>query len=99
MHTSTITSKGQITIPAECRRIFNFTAGKKVKFIPDQKQQRLIVKPLYPFKSVSELPACGMWENRKDMVDTNVYIKKMRDDIWGRAYKKNGGSNRHEHLN
>lgn len=34
MHYSTITSKGQVTIPAEVRDQFNLTTGSKIEFIP-----------------------------------------------------------------
>lgn len=42
---------------------------------------------LYPLKSVAEFAAFGMWKNRKDMSDTETYIKQMREGVWGR-YKK-----------
>lgn len=34
MHYSTITSKGQVTIPVEVRELFGLSAGSKVEFIP-----------------------------------------------------------------
>jgi AbrB family looped-hinge helix DNA binding protein len=37
MHYSTITSKGQITIPSEVREILNLVPGNKIEFIPYDK--------------------------------------------------------------
>ncbi|WP_084212818.1 AbrB/MazE/SpoVT family DNA-binding domain-containing protein [Candidatus Jidaibacter acanthamoebae] len=34
MHYSTITSKGQVTIPAEVRELLSLTTGSKIEFIP-----------------------------------------------------------------
>ena len=34
MHYSTVTSKGQVTIPAEVRELFSLSTGSKIEFIP-----------------------------------------------------------------
>lgn len=43
MSTSTITSKGQTTIPADIRNYMNVVAGDKLEFIPQEEGRVLIV--------------------------------------------------------
>lgn len=42
MHTSTITSKGQVTIPAEMRKRLGLKAGDQVGFISDDEGIRVV---------------------------------------------------------
>jgi AbrB family looped-hinge helix DNA binding protein len=83
MYTSSVTTKGQVTIPAEFRKMFNIQEGKKVLFTVDKKNGGIVVRPLYPIKSVSELPAFGMWKNKKDIQNTETYLRKIREETWG----------------
>ena len=88
MHTSTVTIKGQVTIPKELRDIFNIQAGKRVVFSLDKKQEGIVIKLLYPFQSFADLPAFGIWKDRKDMRDTNAYLKKLREETWNHNKKR-----------
>jgi antitoxin PrlF len=46
--TSTITSKGQVTIPAEVRRQLELKPGDKIVFVVEEAGQVRLVAPKYP---------------------------------------------------
>lgn len=81
MYTSTVTTKGQVTLPVNFRKALNISPGSKVNFVFDQRKKEVVIKPLYSFKSFAVLGAFGMWKDRK-MSDTNAYVKKMRQKAW-----------------
>jgi AbrB family looped-hinge helix DNA binding protein len=53
LQTTTITSKGQVTIPAYFRQQLGLQAGQKVSFSLSQKQpKKLVLKPIPDFLSL-----------------------------------------------
>jgi AbrB family looped-hinge helix DNA binding protein len=52
---TTITTKGQVTIPAEIRKILNISVGDKVYFTEIEKKERKVVFKIIPQGVVEEL--------------------------------------------
>lgn len=52
---TTITTKGQVTVPAEIRRILNIAVGDKVYFTEVEKKERKVVFKIIPQGVVDEL--------------------------------------------
>lgn len=50
---TTITQKGQVTIPVEARRLLNLSSGDQVKFIVNKKKQEVTIKPTKRFSIMS----------------------------------------------
>ncbi len=74
MQTSTLTSKGQVTIPAEVRRRLGLRAGDRVGFIVEEGEVRLVL-------SESRIEAAfGICQ-----VDTSVSVEEMEQIIRRRA--------------
>ncbi len=74
MQTSTLTSKGQVTIPAEVRRRPGLRAGDRVGFIVEKGEVRLVL-------SESRIEAAfGICK-----VDTSVSVEEMEQIIRRRA--------------
>ncbi len=74
MQTSTLTSKGQVTIPAEVRRRLGLRAGDRVGFIVEKGEVRLVL-------SESRIEAAfGICK-----VDTSVSVEEMEQIIRRRA--------------
>jgi antitoxin PrlF len=74
---STISSKGQITVPLEIRDRLGLKAGDRVEFVVDQGQT--ILRPSHslenPFKKyIGSLPAF------QDERQINTWIANLRDD-------------------
>ena len=76
MTTATITSKGQITIPATVRQALNVDAGDRVEFIPLEPGQYLFVAAN---RSVTELK--GMFGKAKRVVS----VEEMNQAIASRG--------------
>ena len=66
MTTATVTSKGQITIPANVRQALNVDTGDRVEFVQLEPGQYLFVAAN---RSVTELK--GMFGNAKKLVSIN----------------------------
>jgi antitoxin PrlF len=88
MNTSTVTTKGQVTLPAPIREELNIGPGSKVSFDFDKKRKEVVIRPLYPFKSFKELKAFGMWKDRKDIGDALSHERKIRKEAWRGARDK-----------
>lgn len=78
--TSTISSKGQITVPSEVRRRLGVKAGDRVEFVFEAGQTvlrptRSEKNPFAPF--IGSLPA---FNNRKEI---HAWIRNLRDDSRG----------------
>lgn len=58
MATSTVTSKGQITIPAEVRSRLNLATGDRVEFVEIAQGQYAIIPAT---RSIKELRGCIKW--------------------------------------
>lgn len=74
---STISSKGQITVPLEIRKRLGLKKGDRVEFVVDEK--RTILRPARspenPFeKYVGALPAFS------SVKDVNKWVRSLRDD-------------------
>jgi len=52
---TTITTKGQVTVPAEIRKILNISVGDKVYFTEVEKKERKVVFKIIPQGVVDEL--------------------------------------------
>jgi len=52
---TTVTTKGQVTVPAEIRKILNIGVGDKVYFTSVERKQRKIVLKVIPKGVVEEL--------------------------------------------
>jgi len=57
MQTSTMTSKGQITIPAELRKRFGLRSGERVGFVVEEGSVRLVRRESRTEKAVGILKA------------------------------------------
>lgn len=80
---STISSKGQITVPLEIRKRLGLKTGDRVEFVVDEK--RTILRPARslenPFeKYVGALPVFS------SVKDVNKWVRSLRDD--GKPRKK-----------
>lgn len=50
---TTITQKGQVTIPAEARKLLHLKRGDQVTFIVNQKKKEVVIKPYKLFSIMS----------------------------------------------
>jgi antitoxin PrlF len=75
MYCSTVTHKGQITIPVHIRNALGIEEGDKVEFIQNQEGITLI-----PFKEKSILDLCGFFPRP----DKPLSIAEMNDIITSR---------------
>ncbi len=75
---STITSKGQITVPGAIRKKFNFNTGDKVDFIEDG-SGNIILQPVK--KSIKDLKGLIVKPQKKiTLEDMQKAIEKGTDD-------------------
>ncbi len=71
---STITSKGQITIPAEFRKDYNLQPGKKVVFVPIK--EGILIKPMkHQFPSLR-----GIIKSDVEVSSLNKAVKDLRKE-------------------
>jgi len=68
-----VTTKGQITIPAELRRRFGIEAGSKVQVIDEE--GRIVVR-----KMTSILELAGSSAGKADVEELKKQLDKMRDE-------------------
>lgn len=61
LNVTTITQKGQVTIPVTLRDKLGLTSGKKVKFVPNPDNSKELI--LYPIKDFISLK--GSFKTRK----------------------------------
>ena len=71
---STITSKGQVTIPAEVRRSLGLKKGDKIAFVIDQEGDVHLKPPQYPSimslrGAAGTLPRPMSWQEVKETVE------------------------------
>ena len=72
MATATITSKGQVTIPASVRAALGLSAGSRIEFVETEKGQYAIVAATEPVQSLK-----GMLRKPASPVS----VEKMNDAI------------------
>ena len=80
---STISSKGQITVPLEIRKLLGLKKGDRVEFVVDEKRTILRRAPSRENsfeKYVGALPAFS------SVKDVNKWVRSLRDD--GKPRKK-----------
>lgn len=72
--TSTITKKGQVTIPARMRKNQNFATGKKVVFV--EIEGGILIKPL----SIDMRKLRGILDTKPDLAAIQTEIDKLRKE-------------------
>ena len=79
-NSSTISSKGQVTIPEEIRNRIGLSAGDRVEFVVENGQT--IIRPLRsetnPFEKYK-----GVLKSFRSRKEINAWISEMRDDEKG----------------
>ncbi|MBF0383043.1 MAG: AbrB/MazE/SpoVT family DNA-binding domain-containing protein [Magnetococcales bacterium] len=69
MPISTITSKGQVTIPKSIREQFNFQPGDRLEFIVED-GERMVVQPVT--RDISELKGVLSYLNKPMVTDAQI---------------------------
>ncbi len=71
-----ITSKGQVTVPREIRRLLGVRAGDSLLFESDQRGVKVRpVRPASPFEKYRGIGNPGIGSGRKAI---NIWLRKMR---------------------
>jgi len=79
---TTITQKGQVTIPVEARRLLRLKSGDKVKFILNKKKKEITLKPVKRFSIMS------LYGSLKPKVKPNLTgqeLIKWEEEAWPKA--------------
>lgn len=85
MNISTVTTKGQATIPEEIRRLLDIKIGDKVVFKePDREKKQVVVEVVSPKNIVDEL--YGSLKSKVPYADMKTVRKKLYLSL-GKKYK------------
>lgn len=76
---STITSKGQVTIPLPFRQMFNFRPGQKVEFMVKNEPKELVLKLVMDFSKMM-----GILKTKKKYSKAAARRAYMKDLLAGR---------------
>lgn len=75
----TLSSKGQITLPATVRRKLGLKQGDRLEATVDAKTRRVTIKPVETIDELSERVS-GYAKPRDPVMDVNSYYQKNRSE-------------------
>lgn len=81
---TTITQKGQVTIPVEARRLLNLKKGDQIEFIVNKKKQEVTIKPTKRF-SIMSLYGSLKPKVKYTAKDSIYEIIKTEEQAWPKA--------------
>ncbi len=81
---TTITQKGQVTIPVEARRLLNLKSGDQIKFIVNKKKQEVTIKPTKRF-SIMNLYGSLKPKIKYTVKDSIYKIIKEEEQAWPKS--------------
>jgi AbrB family looped-hinge helix DNA binding protein len=76
--TATLTSKGQITLPIDIRRMFGFKEGDKLVFVPSKTKDEVTFRRRMTIDEVSDLGNSYIKAGVKPILNVDKYYQKNR---------------------